>query len=124
MQSDATHRVATPRFYLMCPPEYFAVTYAINPWMRPDSPVDPGLAMRQWAALRATHESLGHQVSTIEPVAGLPDMVFAANGATVLGGSVLGVRFKHPERAGEAPAYLSWFRSHGYQPVHEPVCVN
>ncbi len=41
MTSDVTHRVATPRSYLMCPPEYFAVTYAINPWMRPDAPVDP-----------------------------------------------------------------------------------
>jgi N-dimethylarginine dimethylaminohydrolase len=108
----------------MCPPEYFAVTYAINPWMRTGYPVDPGLAMRQWAALRATYESLGHSVSTIEPVAGLPDMVFAANGATVIDGIVLGVRFKYQERAGEAPAYLSWLRSHGYSPVHEPMFVN
>ena len=124
MTSDATHRVATPRSYLMCPPEYFAVTYSINPWMRLGSPVDPELAMRQWTALRATYESLGHSVSTIEPVAGLPDMVFAANGATVIDGTVLGVRFKHRERAGEAAAYLSWFRSHGYASVHEPVFVN
>jgi N-dimethylarginine dimethylaminohydrolase len=124
MQSDATHRVATPRSYLMCPPEYFAVTYAINPWMRPDSPVDPRLAMRQWTALRATYEALGHSVSTIEPVAGLPDMVFAANGATVIDGTVLGVRFRHAERAAEAAAYLSWFRAQGYSPVHEPVLVN
>jgi N-dimethylarginine dimethylaminohydrolase len=108
----------------MCPPEYFAVTYAINPWMRPDAAVDPGAAMRQWAALRATYESLGHSVSVIEPVAGLPDMVFAANGATVIGGSVLGVRFRHAERAAEAAAYLSWFRSQGYSPVREPVFVN
>ena len=124
MQSDATHRVATPRSYLMCPPEYFAVTYAINPWMRPDSPVDAGLAMRQWTALRAAYEALGHSVATIEPVPGLPDMVFAANGATVLDGAVLGVRFRHHERAGEAAAYLSWFRSRGYSPVLEPVFVN
>jgi N-dimethylarginine dimethylaminohydrolase len=124
MQSDATHRVATPRSYLMCPPEYFAVTYAINPWMRPDSPVDAGRAMRQWTALRGVYGALGHSVATIEPVAGLPDMVFAANGATVIDGTVLGVRFRHHERAGEAAAYLSWFRSHGYSPVHAPVFVN
>ena len=124
MQSDATHRVATPRSYLMCPPEYFAVTYAINPWMRPESPVDAGRAMRQWTALQAVYEALGHSVATIEPVAGLPDMVFAANGATVIDGTVLGVRFRHHERAGEAAAYLSWFRSHGYSPVHAPVFVN
>ena len=124
MNSDVTHRVATPRSYLMCPPEYFAVSYAINPWMRTGYPVDPGLAMRQWAGLRATYESLGHSVSTIDPVAGLPDMVFAANGATVIDGIVLGVRFKHQERAGEATAYLSWLRSHGYSSVHEPMFVN
>jgi N-dimethylarginine dimethylaminohydrolase len=124
MTSDVTHRVAMPRSYLMCPPEHFAVTYAINPWMRPEAPVDPEAAMRQWAALRATYESLGHSVSTIEPVAGLPDMVFAANGATVIDGTVLGVRFRHQERAGEAAAYQSWFRSHGYSPVREAVSVN
>src|SRR3984885_952929 len=123
MQSDATHRVATPRSYLMCPPEYFAVTYAINPWMRPESPVDAGRAMRQWTALQAVHEALGHSVATIEPVAGLPDMVFAANGATVIDGTVLGVRFRHAERAPEAAAYMSWFRARG-SPVPEPVFVN
>jgi N-dimethylarginine dimethylaminohydrolase len=107
----------------MCPPDYFDVSYAINPWMRPGTTVDAGLALRQWTALRAAHESLGHLVSVIEPVAGLPDMVFAANGATVIDARVLGVRFRHPERAAEAGAYLAWFRAHGY-PVHEPVLVN
>ena len=124
MTSDVRHRVAMPRSYLMCPPQYFAVTYAINPWMRPDAPVDAALAMRQWGALRATYESLGHSVATIEPVAGLPDMVFAANGATVIDGTVLGVRFRYPERDGEAAAYLSWFRSRGYARVHSPASVN
>jgi arginine dihydrolase len=123
MRNDATRRVASTRSYLMCPPTYFDVTYAINPWMRLGAPVDPELALRQWAALRATHESLGHTVETIEPVAGLPDMVFAANGATVIDGSVLGVRFRYPERAAEAGAYLAWFRAHGYA-VHEPAAVN
>jgi N-dimethylarginine dimethylaminohydrolase len=124
MSNDVTHRVASPRSYLMCPPEYFTVSYAINPWMRLGSPVDAGLAMRQWTALRAAYESLGHSVSTIEPHPGLPDMVFAANGATVVDGTVLGVRFRHQERAGEAAAYLSWFRSAGYPSVHEAVHVN
>ena len=117
-------RTATARRYLMCPPEYFAVTYAINPWMRPDQPTDAGLAMRQWARLRQVYLDLGHDVRTIEPVPGLPDMVFAANGATMVGGTVLGVRFAHPERAGEAGAYLQWFRDHGYEDVRAAGVVN
>src|SRR6202789_4208861 len=123
MTSDVTPRAASPGSYLMCPPEYFAVTYAINPWMRPDSPVDPALAMRQWETLRQAYESLGHSVSTIEPVPGLPDMVFAANGATVIDSTVLGVRFRYAERAAEAAAYMNWFRWNGWTPGPKPETV-
>ncbi|HEX5189081.1 MAG TPA: arginine deiminase-related protein [Streptosporangiaceae bacterium] len=111
------------RTYLMCPPDYFTVEYAINPWMNPDHPVDIGLATRQWERLRATYASLGHTVRIIDPEPGLPDMVFAANGATVIGGNVLGSRFKHPERHPEGAAYMNWFRLSGYQ-VFDPVHVN
>jgi N-dimethylarginine dimethylaminohydrolase len=110
--------------YLMCPPRHFAVSYAINPWMNPDRPVDPVRAMSQWEQLRATFLGLGHQVRVIEPVLGLPDMVFAANGATVIGGKVLGARFLHAERAAEATAYLDWFRRDGYRVVRVPTHVN
>jgi N-dimethylarginine dimethylaminohydrolase len=111
------------RTYLMCPPDYFTVEYAINPWMNPDQPVDLALAKRQWERLRATYTSLGHTVRIIDPEPGLPDMVFAANGATVIGGNVLGSRFKHPERHPEGAAYMNWFRRSGYQ-VFDPVHVN
>src|SRR5208282_1218835 len=48
-------RQATGRGYLMCPPEHFAVTYAINPWMEPETPTDAARAMRQWAELRQAY---------------------------------------------------------------------
>ena len=38
-------RQPTRRRYLMCPPRYFALEYAINPWMDPSQPVDVDLAM-------------------------------------------------------------------------------
>jgi N-dimethylarginine dimethylaminohydrolase len=108
----------------MCPPEHFAVTYAINPWMKPEEPTDTANAMRQWARLRQVYLDLGHDVRTIEPVAGLPDMVFAANGATVIGGKVLGARFRYAQRAAEADAYMGWFRDRGYTDVRTPEHVN
>ncbi len=119
-QTDGAGRGRT---YLMCPPDYFAVEYAINPWMNLDQPPDATLAMRQWRALRETFTSLGHTVHTIEPVPGLPDMVFAANGATVIGGEVLGARFRYPQRAPEGEAYLAWFAGRGYRPT-APRSVN
>lgn len=97
----AAHRESTHvRTYLMCSPDYFTVQYAINPWMNPDDPVDLQLARQQWEQLKAAYARLGHTVKTIDPEPGLPDMVFAANGATVIGGTVLGAKFKHPERHG------------------------
>jgi N-dimethylarginine dimethylaminohydrolase len=117
-------REATARHYLMCPPTYFAVEYAINPWMDPTAPVDLALATAQWEALREAYLSLGHRVSLIDPVPGLPDMVFAANGALVIDGRVFGARFRNAERAGEGPAFRSWFARSGYAAVREPLHVN
>jgi N-dimethylarginine dimethylaminohydrolase len=51
-------------------------------------------------------------------------MVYAANGATVVGGTVLGARFRYPQRAGEAAAHLAWFRDAGFPRVVEPAFVN
>jgi arginine dihydrolase len=121
-------RVATRRRYLMCPPEHFEVQYAINPWMDPTVPVDAAQAMRQWDTLRQTYLDLGHCVEVVTPEAGLPDMVFSANGALVLAGKALGARLKHPERQRESPVYLTWLRQAAARgeltEVREPVHVN
>ncbi|MGK5730463.1 dimethylargininase [Streptomyces sp. URMC 124] len=123
MRSTAP-RAATPRRYLMCPPTHFRVTYSINPWMDPAKPVDLPLALAQWEDLRDRYLSLGHTVEELEPRPGLPDMVFAANGATVVDGRVLGARFAHPERAAEAAVHAAWFRDRGYTDVLEPEHIN
>ncbi|MBO4270045.1 dimethylargininase [Microbispora triticiradicis] len=116
-ESAATEsgRTGTARHFLMCRPEFFTVSYSINPWMRPEEGADTATALRQWESLRQAYESLGHRVSLIDPVEGLPDMVFAANGALVVDGRVYGARFAHPERAAEGPAYLRWFVEQGYE---------
>jgi N-dimethylarginine dimethylaminohydrolase len=112
------------RTYLMCPPTHFDVQYAINAWMDPAAPVDRDRAMAEWERLRATYVSLGHNVHLLDPVEGLPDMVFAANGATVVGGMVMGAMFRHPERAREAEVHRRWFERHGYQRFTEATHVN
>lgn len=117
-------RAARPRRYLMCPPTFFDVAYSINPWMEPSKPIDADLAMAQWERLRELYLELGHEVEVIEPVEGLPDMVFSANGATVVDGVVLLAKFRHHERVGEAAAYREWFGARGYQQIHEPEFIN
>jgi len=90
------------------------VDYVINPWMDPSTPVDVDRAVAQWTTLVNTYRRLGHTVELIEPIPGLPDMVFAANGATVIDGTVLGSQFRYPERTEEGPAYLNWFARNGF----------
>ncbi|MGH3241129.1 MAG: dimethylargininase [Spirillospora sp.] len=119
-----SERAAQRRRYLMCRPEHFAVTYAINPWMDPAAGADAGKAVRQWEALRAAYLALGHEVSLIDPIEGLPDMVFAANGALVVGGRVYGARFTYPERRAEGPAYARWLRENGFSEVLDAEHTN
>lgn len=117
-------RLARRRRYVMCPPEHFAVSYAINPWMDPDAAVDVDRAMTQWQGLHDTYVQLGHEVQVVPPEQGLPDMVFAANGAFVVGGIVIGARFRYPQRAAEADAYAGWLSTAGYGEVQRPQYVN
>ncbi|WP_407663394.1 dimethylargininase [Micromonospora musae] len=108
-------RVPRKRTYLMCSPEHFAVEYAINPWMDVTAPVDPELAVKQWDRLRETLVQLGHEVHLLTPERGLPDMVYAANGAFVVDGVVYGAQFKHEQRAAEAAAHRAFYESQGWR---------
>jgi N-dimethylarginine dimethylaminohydrolase len=101
------------RTYLMCPPEHYVVEYAINPWMDTGTPVDAGLAVKQWEGLRDTLVGLGHTVHTLPPRAGLPDLVFAANGAFTCDGVAYGARFRYAQRAAEATVHRAWYERNG-----------
>ncbi len=113
----------SPRHYLMCEPTHYTVSYEINPWMDKTRYTDADLAVRQWRTLRDVYLDLGNTVETIDPIPGLPDMVYAANGATVVDGTVYSAKFRHPERQPEGPAYQKWFADHGYV-THTAAQVN
>jgi len=122
-QADAPARTATKRSVLMCRPEYFTVSYRINPWMHPEEPTDTSLAVRQWDELYQTYLDLGFDVQLIDPIPGLPDMVYAANGGFVIDNIAYGASFTHPERQPEGPAYMDWFGSAGFD-VRVPQNIN
>ena len=118
-----TARVATKRTVLMCRPEHFTVVYRINPWMDPHLPTDTALAVRQWEVLYNTYLGLGFDVELIDPIAGLPDMVYAANGGFVIDNIAYGASFTYAERQPEGPAYMDWFRDNGFE-VRTPANIN
>ncbi|MFC6562536.1 dimethylargininase [Actinoplanes utahensis] len=118
-----TERLPRNRTYLMCPPKHFTVEYAINPWMDTTVAVDTALALQQWEELRTTLTGLGHVVHVLDPEPGLPDMVYSANGAFSVDGTVYGARFLHPQRAAEAVAHQAFYLAEGWKFV-APAQVN
>jgi len=123
VETSPVERVQQHRRYLMCRPEHFTVSYSINPWMEPSRPTDTNLAVQQWQSLYDTYTELGHEIELIDPLEGLPDMVYTANGGFVIDGIAYGPKFRFRERAAEAPAFIDWFAANGFE-VAEPVEVN
>ncbi|MDH4233573.1 MAG: arginine deiminase-related protein [Gallionella sp.] len=101
--------------FLMCAPEFFEVCYVINPWMEGHlGKVNHELAQRQWQNLYRTVSGLA-SVTLVEPVAGLPDMVFTANAGLVKNKEVIVSSFRHAERQPEAQHYAKFFAAQGYR---------
>jgi N-dimethylarginine dimethylaminohydrolase len=98
---------------LMCEPKYFAVSYEINPWMAGNiGLVDHNLAFKQWNNLADTISKYA-TIQLIEPVNGLPDMVFTANAAFTFNCRrnkyAIISRFRNEQRSDEEEYFADWF---------------
>jgi N-dimethylarginine dimethylaminohydrolase len=106
----------TTAHFLMCRPDHFAVDYAINPWMNPESwaqqsKVLVDASQREWTALYRTLTALGATIDLVPPAPRLPDLVFTANAAVVLDRKAVLARFRHPERRGEEEPFERGFNA-------------
>jgi N-dimethylarginine dimethylaminohydrolase len=108
----------------MVRPTYFDIEESVNPLMDPRKSTSSARAVTEWERLRDLYTGLGHHVAEIEPLPGLPDMVFATNGATAIGDKVLVSRFRHAQRTPESDVYLGWFTARGYPDVRQAKWVN
>lgn len=102
--------------FLMCEPRYFEVSYVINPWMAANiGRVNKSLATQQWKQLYDTLSQKA-MIKLVEPVAGLPDMVFTANaGLVTKQQEVIVSSFRHAERQGESQHFKKFFADAHYQ---------
>ncbi|MFJ7567886.1 dimethylarginine dimethylaminohydrolase family protein [Herminiimonas sp. NPDC097707] len=106
--------------FLMCAPEYFEVSYIINPWMEGNvARGNRANAQDQWQALMHALQEVA-QVECMPSAAGVPDMVFTANGGLVLGDNVILSNFRHVERKPEEAHFAAWFAAHGLSVLHMP----
>src|SRR3990172_3874073 len=105
---------------LMCPPDFYGIHYEINPWMDMSRQAEHAVAVKQWNSLYQHITATGARVSLLEPVPGLPDLVFTANAAMIYRRQALVSRFRHRQRQGEEPYNRRWFTERGFQIVDVP----
>ena len=100
---------------LMCAPKYFGIEYEINSWMHTNNEVNDDLAAKQWQDLYSIYKNkLGWNVNLIEPIKGLPDMVFATDCCLIKDGKILLSRFRYPERQPETAHFGKWLQGNGF----------
>lgn len=103
---------------LMCAPDFFDIEYEINVWMHQENQVAEETAEDQWRKLYKIYsEKLGWNVKLIDPVKGLPDMVFATDCCLMIDDKILLSSFRYPERQPETEHFEKWFRAKGYTKI-------
>lgn len=105
---------------LMCSPDHYGIHYEINPWMNSKCKVDHAKAVKEWQDLRTILVDVGAVISEINPVQGLPDLVFTANAAIIYQQRAILARFKHEQRQGEEPHFEKWLNANGWQVIPVP----
>lgn len=104
----------------MCPPDHYGIEYEINAWMNQERQADHELAVSQWNDLKSHIEAAGAKVSTLQPVKGLPDLVFTANAAFIYHRQAILSRFRHEQRQGEEAHNASWLTANGFTVIPLP----
>jgi N-dimethylarginine dimethylaminohydrolase len=121
----AAHLSASPApAFLMCPPDYFAVNYEINPWMHLDVQPDRDRAHAEWQSLGDAIKRAGGMVHVLDPVPGLPDMVFTTDVGLVHGGRFAPGSFRFPERRPEVQHCAEWFAARESAVIELPLEPN
>ena len=68
----------------MCPPDFYDVRYEINPWMSIKHPADQGAPSASGSCSTDSLSTGGAEVQLVEPIEGVPDLVFTANAGLVV----------------------------------------
>ena len=114
-----------PKNVLMSDPSFFDIEYAINTHMVDNdgnlNTIDQKKAFTQWKALKDKFSELGLKVHLLDPVDGLPDMVFTANQTLPFlrddETHFILSHMHHPQRQDEVQYFKSWIEKNGYKNI-------
>lgn len=115
-----------PTKILMCEPKYFDINYIGNEYMiNLNADFNKELALGQWNDLKAIYEKLGFEVTLVNPVEGLVDMVFTANQSLPfldLRGNkkVILSKMRNSQREDEVEHFEDFYLKNGYEVIKLP----
>ncbi len=131
---DLVDKPCTNRI-LMCTPEHFDVTEAINRFMVTRegdkeiiNRVDRELAQKQWNYIRDLYLSLGYEVEYVSGPYGMEDAVFSANQSFPFLNLETGAKevvmsiMRKEKRKKEVAYFEAWYRNEGYKIHHLKDC--
>jgi len=99
----------------MCPPEHYEEALTMCQRTIARCSVNSTLAKAQWQILyKVLTDQIGAEVEVIDPVRGLPNMVFAAHAGIVAGKTFIRSNYRQKERQPECAFFEKWFEEHGY----------
>lgn len=114
MLNTQTSRKVLMKKLLMCSPEFFGVSYDINPWMSDNiGKVNHSLAVQQWNALYHQLSKIA-RVDVLPGIENLPDLVFTANAGFVNNTTAIVSTFLMQQRQPEEKHFKDWFKSKNY----------
>lgn len=101
----------------MCSPEYFGVSYDINPWMSHNiGQVNHDIAQDQWLVLNKALSRVA-EVHVMPGVQELPDLVFTANAGFVKDDIAIVSLFYKQQRQPEEEHFEKWFKVNNYKTI-------
>ncbi len=109
---------------LLCPPTYFDIEYAINPWMHIEAKVNREKVLEEFKQLKQIYSKLGAQFNEIQPTKGLPDQVYTTDMGLPVGKLFIKSNFKYGQRKPEATIGAEYFTSLGYAIYNIPPSIS
>ncbi|HRN70700.1 MAG TPA: arginine deiminase family protein [Candidatus Woesebacteria bacterium] len=109
---------------LLCPPTYFDIAYAINPWMHIDKKVSRIKVLEEYTNLKNKYTELGVEFDELQPTQGLPDQVYTTDMGLPVGKLFIKSNFKYGQRKPEATIGAEYFTSLGYAVYNIPPSLS
>ena len=108
---------------LMCRPDYFNISYSINPYMSTSQQPEHDKLRTEFNLIIQAHIDAGRTINFMEPIDGLPDMTYTANQALIRGNKAL-LGNLPPQRRDEIIHTKKWLINAGYEVMECPLAFS